>query len=80
MFAAGRWRLLGDLAVGQRLLQVGDARRGDLGAVERERLQVGKPLEMLQSRVGDLGAVEVERLQAGQPAGSETRIQVSFHG
>tara|TARA_Y100000758_G_scaffold119127_1_gene83777 strand:- start:407 stop:673 length:267 start_codon:yes stop_codon:yes gene_type:complete len=32
VFAAGRYGLLGDIAVGQRLLQVGDARVRDPGA------------------------------------------------
>ena len=39
--AGGVAGLLRDLAVGQRLLQFGDARVGDLGAPEDQRLQVG---------------------------------------
>ena len=45
------------LAVGQRLLQVGDARGGDVVANEVEHLQVGHPLEVHQPRVRDLGAL-----------------------
>jgi len=63
-----RWRLLCDLAVGQRLLQVGDACGGDLGAPEVERLQPGHPLEVYEPRVGDRQTTtEGERLQPGQP-------------
>ena len=47
-----------DLAVGQRLLQFGDACVGDLAAVEVKRLQPVQPFEMDQPRVGDLGVVE----------------------
>ena len=59
-------RLLPDFAVGQRFLQFGDARVGDLGAAEIEAFQTGQPREMHQSRVGDLGVVEPEIPQVGQ--------------
>ena len=49
-----------DGTVRQSLLQLGNARAGDLGAVEDEPLQVGQPLEVHQSRVGDLGVDESE--------------------
>ena len=42
-------------------------RAGDLGAFEKEPLQVGQPLQMHQPRAGDLGAFEKEPLQVGQP-------------
>ena len=62
-----RLRLPGDLAVGQRLLQVGDARVGELEADEPKLLHFDQALEMHQSSVGDLGVAEVERLQIRQP-------------
>ena len=48
--------LLRNLAVGQRLLQFGDARVGDLGAEEVELLQLGQTLQVHQSRVRDRGS------------------------
>ena len=59
-------RLLCDLAVGNCLLQFGDARVGDLGKAEVELLQIGHGLEMDQPRVSDLSGVKSERLQIGQ--------------
>ena len=53
----GRGRPL-DLAVRQRLLQIGDTRVGCWGFGEVEARQPG---------VGDLAGVEGERLQLGQP-------------
>ena len=47
-------RLLEDLAVGQRLLQVGDARLGGFRVVEVECLQPGHSLMTQQPRVADL--------------------------
>ena len=46
----GGGSLVRDLAVGQRLLQFGDARVGDPGAPEGELLQVGQSLKMQQAR------------------------------
>ena len=54
-----------DLAVGQGLLQFGDARVGDLGFVEAEISQVGQLHKMNQPGVGDLGPAEPEHLQFG---------------
>lgn len=52
--------LVVDLAVGQRLFQVGDARVGHLGVVEMEPLQFSQPLKVYQAGVGDLGFGEVD--------------------
>ena len=49
--AGGAAGLLYNLAVGQGLLQFGDARVGDLGEVEGELLQIVHFLEMHQPRV-----------------------------
>ena len=57
--------LMVDRAVGECLLEFGDALVGDLGVKEDERMQIGQPLEMHQPCVGDLGVVEVERPQLG---------------
>ena len=66
--AGGAAGLLLDLAVGQRFLQFGNARVGDLGEGEvKSLLQVGQPRKVLQPRVGDLGFVKVELPQIGQP-------------
>ena len=48
-------RLVEDLAVRKDLLQFGDARVGDLSAVEDEQIRIGQPLEVHQPCVGDLG-------------------------
>ena len=50
-----RGGLLADPAVGQCRLQFGDARVGDVGGAEVQRLKVGQSLEMRESGVGDLG-------------------------
>ena len=51
----------------QSLLQLGNALGADLGAAEREPLQISQPCKMYQTRIGDLGAAEAEHLQTGQP-------------
>jgi hypothetical protein len=43
-------------ALRQRLLQFGDSRVGDLGAIEDEPFQIGQLFEMHQPRVGDCGS------------------------
>ena len=55
--------LMVDRAVGECLLEFGDALVGDLGVKEDERMQIGQPLEMLQPRIGNLRAEDGERLQ-----------------
>ena len=55
-----------DITIWQCLLEFGDARVGDLGVVEMERLQTGQSRQMHQPRVGDLSLIEIERLQTGQ--------------
>ena len=55
-----------DHAVGECLLEFGDALVGDLGVKEDERMQIGQPLEMLQPRIGNLCAEDGERLQLRQ--------------
>mgnify|MGYP001472501574 CR=1 FL=1 len=47
-----------DRAVGQRLLQFGEARLGDLRSGEIKRLQVGQPQQVHQSSVGELRNAE----------------------
>ena len=48
-----RRRLLCDLAVGQRLLQVGNACGGDPGRTEVEFLQVGQAVRYKESQTSD---------------------------
>jgi hypothetical protein len=49
--------LVADVAVGQRLLQFGDARVRDRGALEVETLQIRHPLEVHQTLVGDVSFI-----------------------
>ena len=58
--------ILRDSAVGQHLLQFGDARAGDHGVLEPKLLQVGDILEAHQPRVGDLFR-QVKRLPETTP-------------
>ena len=57
----GATRSAADFAVGQRLLQVGDACVSHLGCSEFQHLQILKSGQFLQTHVRYLGAAEVER-------------------
>ena len=64
--ATARRRLLDGLAVGQHLLEVGDARISDLGVLKKERLQPGQPLEVQQPRTRGVFLQEYACCRAGR--------------
>ncbi len=55
-----------DFAVGQGLLELGDAFVGDFGVIEPQVLKVDQSRDVFEPAVGHLGAAKIKALEVGQ--------------